>query len=314
MGSVPNVVRSIAFALALTLLVFGCTSRSEVHPTGAAGCQFGAPTDLAQPVNTGFFNGGPSLSADGLALYFASDRVGGYGKEDIWVSTRAMATAPFGPPTNLGPTVNSLYSDFAPEISADGFSLYLGSDRPGGEGGVDLWMAKRASATGPFGPPENLGPAINTRYMDDHPDITEDGLSLYLTSDRPGGSGDADLWVAARSSIDEPFGSPTNLRPGLNNASYDGEASISSDGLTLFFASDRPGGIGERDIWVATRSTTSAPFGSAKDLGRPINSSFQDATPDISGDGRTLYFLSDRPSSQGFDLWSSTQGVCAGSS
>jgi Tol biopolymer transport system component len=175
-------------------------------------------------------------------------------------------------------------------------------------------MAKRASATGPFARPENLGPAINTRYMDDHPDITDDGLSLYFTSDRPGGSGDADLWVAARSTIDEPFGSPTNLGPGVNNASYDGEASISSDGLTLFFASDRPGGIGERDIWVATRSTTSAPFGSAKDLGRPINSSSQDATPDISSDGRTLYFLSDRPGSRGFDLWSSTQGVCAGSS
>src|SRR3989442_1258254 len=85
-----------------------------------------------------------------------------------------------------------------------------------------------------FPAPENLGPGINTPHVDDHPNISEDGLSLYFTSDRPRGSGEADLWVATRGNTSERFRSPFNLGPGANSASYDGEASISRDGLTMY--------------------------------------------------------------------------------
>src|SRR2546426_9674043 len=153
MRSAPGPVRATPVLVAMTLLAFGCSSVSGAHSTPMAGCEFAAPTNLGRTVNSGFFEGGPSLSADGLALYFASDRVGSYGKEDIWVSVRPATTGPFGPPTNLGSTVNSLYSDFAPEVSMDGLSLYFGSDRTGGKGGVDLWVAQRATASGPFGAP-----------------------------------------------------------------------------------------------------------------------------------------------------------------
>jgi Tol biopolymer transport system component len=264
-------------------------------------------------VNGASFDGGPSLSSDGLALYFASDRVRGYGKEDIWVSTRRTTTVPFGPPTDLGSTINSVFSDLAPDVSTDGLSLYFGSDRSGGVGDFDLWVARRASTSDPFGVPKDLGPGVNSPQVDDHPDLSNNGLSLYFTSTRRGGSGDADLWVATRDATSEAFGPPVDLGSTLNSPAYDGESSLSADGLALYFGSDRPGDLGHRDIWVATRSSPSAAFGEPKDLGKPVDSSFEEATPDLSSDGRTLLFLSDRPGSHFFDLWRSTRTVCGSS-
>ncbi len=173
--------------------------------------------------------------------------------------------------------------------------MHFASDRLGGVGDVDLWVATRASTSEAFGAPKDLGAGINSKSVDDHPNLSEDGLALYFTSNRAGSSGEADLWVALRPAPDGSFVSPGNLGPTLNSPSYDGEASISADVLTLYSASDRPGGIGQRDIWMAARSSTSAPFGPAKDLGRIVNSRSNDATPDVSSDGRTLLFLSDRP-------------------
>jgi OOP family OmpA-OmpF porin len=128
-----------------------------------------------------------------------------------------------------------------------------------------------------------------------------------------GGSGDADMWVATRDVIGQVFRSPVNLGPALNSPSYDGEPNISADGLTLYFGSDRSRGIGHRDIWVATRASLSSPFGPPTDVGKPVDSASEEATPDLSRGGRTLLFLSDRPGSHLFDLWQSTRTMCAGS-
>jgi len=95
----------------------------------------------------------------------------------------------FGTPTNLGPTVNSSYNDSAPSLSAEGLLLFFESDRPGGSGNWDLWVATRQTAFEPFGPPVNLGPTVNSPYSDRAPSISADGLALYLSSTRPGGYG-----------------------------------------------------------------------------------------------------------------------------
>ena len=90
----------------------------------------------------------------------------------------------------------------------------------------------------------------------------------------------------------------------MNSAVYDGEASLAPDGLTLYFASDRGGGVGQRDVWVTNRPSRSRPFGKPRNLGRPVNTRGFEATPHLSADGRTLLFLSDRPGGVGFmDLW-----------
>jgi len=80
--------------------------------------------------------------------------------------------------------------------------------------------------------------------------ISHDGLLLFLGSDRPGGSGGHDLWVTTRATTNDPWGEPVNLGPTVNSsAPYDQTPSISADGSTLYFSSNRPGGIGDSDIY-----------------------------------------------------------------
>src|SRR5262245_66362 len=90
-----------------------------------------------------------------------------------------------------------------------------------------------------WSPPINLGPLINTEFNDQHPALSKDGLSLYLTSNRPGGSGGDDLWVSQRATVDAPWGLPQNLGAILNTTALDFAPAFSRDGHVLFFHSER---------------------------------------------------------------------------
>jgi len=85
----------------------------------------------------------PSIRRDGLELFFSSNRVGGYGGSDIWVSTRASTSDPWLAPVNLGSSINTPGLEQRPALSFDGRSLYFFSDRPGGSGATDLWVSTR---------------------------------------------------------------------------------------------------------------------------------------------------------------------------
>jgi Tol biopolymer transport system component len=266
--------------------------------------EFGPPINLGSVINSPAFDGGPSISGDGLALFLTSERPGGAGGGDIWVARRARLTDPFGAPENLGTGVNTPANEFAPSISADGLALYFDSDRPGGLGAFDIWVATRASVAEPFGVAQNLGPSVNSASSDGLPSISADGRSLYFASRRTGGVGEMDLWVARRETAAKPFARAEHLGRTLNSPQYDGEPSISADGLNLFLASDRPGTRGQRDLWVASRSNLSSAFGRPRNLGPPVNTSSQEVRPSISVDGSTLFFMSDRPGGSGhIDLW-----------
>ncbi|GAI23484.1 unnamed protein product, partial [marine sediment metagenome] len=106
------------------------------------------------------------MSADGLSLYFASQRSGGYGGIDLWVTTRATTEDDWGTAVNLGPVVNSSARDARPSISSDGLSLFFGSDRPGGLGGRDLYVTTRATIDDDWRTPVNLGPIVNSPAHD----------------------------------------------------------------------------------------------------------------------------------------------------
>ena len=88
------------------------------------------------------------------------------------------------------------------------------------------------------------------------------------------------------------FGTPINLGPAVNTGSDDIDSSVSSDGLSLYFNSLRSGGYGGWDIWVTTRDTVDAEWGPARNLGSPVNGSSADASPRISADNLSLFFLS----------------------
>ncbi|MCJ7674631.1 MAG: hypothetical protein MUO33_05705, partial [Sedimentisphaerales bacterium] len=157
----------------------------------------------------------------------------------------------FGTPVNLGPNINSSSDDGASRISADGLSLYFNSDRPGGYGYYDLYVAARENADEEWGPPANLGPMVNSPSLEVTPCISADGLELYFTSNRTGGYGLSDLWVTRRATLSDVWGPPVNLGPTVNSSSPDYYPNVSSDGLSLYFASTRPGGYGSTDLWVA---------------------------------------------------------------
>jgi Tol biopolymer transport system component len=147
---------------------------------------------LPAPVNP---NAGlPSISADGLTLFFTSTRSGGYGQEDLWVTKRSGLSEPWGQPENLGAAINSSAPDLAAGISADGLWLFFTSIRPGGYGEEDLWVAHRETTEAPFDEVANLGPDVNTRDADAKPSFSSDGSILYFMSTRPGGKGSFDLW------------------------------------------------------------------------------------------------------------------------
>jgi len=98
---------------------------------------------------------------------------------------------------------------------------------------------------------------------------------------------------------DFTFGTPTEV-PNVNSSSEEFNASISADGLSLYFISNRPGGVGGRDIWVATRETTDDDWEDPVNLGPPINTSAGEWGVSISSDGLSLYFDTSQNGSYGF--------------
>ena len=214
----------------------------------------------------------------------------------VILTARAGVASIFGNPTNLGPTVNSSAADYDPSISADEMELYFNSYRPGGLGKADLWVARRETKADTWNKPVNLGPTVNSSAGDRAPCISADGLSLYFSSDRSGGYGKRDLWVTRRETTSAPWGMPVNLGPTVNGAMHEHSPSISTDGLTLYFAGRRsdPGSSGKGDIWVTTRKTIRDPWGTPVNLGPTVNSPAWDQAPSISDNGLTLYFDSER--------------------
>jgi hypothetical protein len=117
-------------------------------------------------------------------------------------------------------------------------------------------MATRMATDSPWSKPVNLGPPVNTRHWEGGLALFEsdDGLSLFFTSDRPGGQGGSDIWLTTRSTPGGPWANPVNLGSPLNSPAADWGPSISSNGLELYFSSDRPNGHGGDDIYVTTRA------------------------------------------------------------
>ena len=132
----------------------------------------------------------PSLSADGLSLYFQSHRPGHLGDHcDIMVATRETTSDSFGAPVFLR-NVNSADGEWMPDISADGRTLFFCRSAC-----TELWMATRATMHNDFDPPLKLLPQINVPSCTNaSPSLSADGSTLYFGSDRPGGIGGYDLW------------------------------------------------------------------------------------------------------------------------
>jgi hypothetical protein len=191
-------------------------------------------------------------------------------------------------------------------MTADGLEAYFLSVRSGGYGGEDIWVCRRQSKEDGWGPAVNLGPPVNTSACEGTPCISADGLEIYFSDVgvsgspyRPGGHGGGDIWVAKRKNRDENWGHPVNLGSTINSSSMETYPNISTDGLSLHFGSRRPGGYGSCDVYMVTRTTIDDEWGAPVNVGVPPNTSSFEGFPNISADGRVLFFYSDRSGGYG---------------
>ena len=289
-----RVLISLFFAMFITVSMVGVSSAIS----------FGPAVNLGSAVNTGANERFPDISSDDLDLYLSSDRSGGSGLLDMYKSTRPDTGNSFGTPSNLGATINSTALDTGPSITGNDVALFFSSTRSGtgAQGGFDIWVSVSSGAPG------NVS-SINSTFNDVAPDIHSSGLAMVFHSNRAN-NGKNDLYVTKRTAIGSPWGTPFSLATASDTDSNDVGATVSSDGLSLYFASDRDGGIGESgtyDMYVSTRLNTESSFGAAVNLGAGINSIYDDMGPSISSDGSTLYFDSNRDGGfGGFDVYQST--------
>jgi Tol biopolymer transport system component len=219
---------------------------------------WGPLVNIGPAINTASNELCPTLSIDGHRLYFVSDRPNGFGKQDLYVTRRQHKRDDFGweAPINLGGTVNSAENDFTPTLFEDEATgqttLFFSSDRPGGPGLADIYSSTRLDD-------DNfawavLVPELSTPSIDERPNVRRDGLEIFLDSNRPGSLGSTDLWSATRDTTSLPWSTPVNLGPAVNTSSAETRPALSFDGLTLYFGSTRPFGIGSSDIYVTART------------------------------------------------------------
>ncbi len=156
--------------------------------------KWGAPIALGKPINTSYYEDGACLSPDGNALYFVSERPGGFGRADIYKADKVSRTE-WGTPENLGPVVNSDFDEGAPFMAPDGRTLFFSSDGHNSMGGYDIFKTSM-NDSGKWTTPVNLGYPINTVNNEKCFTITGDARTAYFASDRKGGQGKRDIYIA----------------------------------------------------------------------------------------------------------------------
>ncbi|HMZ88174.1 MAG TPA: OmpA family protein [Chitinophagales bacterium] len=204
--------------------------------------------NMGAPINTKLNEGAQCISADGRSLFFtACDNVEtGYGSCDIYYSYRIgnQWTAP----ENCGTIINTGEWESQPSVTADGRELFFSSARFGTVGSYDIWSAKMGD-DGYWEEPVNLGNVINTPYSEQCPFIHPDGKTLYFSSDGHPGMGREDLFYSTRDAAGN-WSKPKNLGYPINTPNQEISLSVSADGKTAFFSSDRNKAPKDLDIFT----------------------------------------------------------------
>lgn len=192
----------------------------------------------------------PLLSPDGKQLYIMSNRPGGKGGTDIWVSD--WVDGEWTEPSNLDAPINSPFSDHCLYFAGENWEFaYWTSTRPGGFGGNDIWMSQRVN--GDWGEAVNLGPNVNSAMSEHHSLPSEDGHSLYITTTRDEGFGGEDIYVTTRDD-EGNWSAIVNLGAAVNSDQNDRCPAFSPDYEYFFFDSERRAGFGNKDLWYVPYS------------------------------------------------------------
>jgi outer membrane protein OmpA-like peptidoglycan-associated protein len=195
-------------------------------------------------INTPDNEGSQSISFNGQFIFYTScNRTGGKGSCDIYMSEKNGSE--WMQAVNLGEPVNTRYWESQPSLSADGQSLYFASNRPGGYGGMDIWVS-RLSEHGLWAEPENLGDSINTPGDEHSPFIHYDNTTLYFSSNGWPGLGGQDIFMSRRAS--GGWERPENLGYPLNTHNDEIGFVLNAQGDKAYFAAEREGSQ-KKDIY-----------------------------------------------------------------
>lgn len=193
---------------------------------------------------------------------------------------------------NLGDGVNTPFNDYSPIISADGNTLIFTSNRTddlskakANANFEDIYVSYKNGTK--WSAPKTISPNINIKYNDAAASLSPDGKTLFLYYEE----GEGDIYTSTRNG--DIWSEPKPLNKNINTAMFwETCASVTADGQKLFFASNRPGGVGELDIYMS-QLDAKGDWGKAVNLGPIINTPNNEDSPFIHHDGVTLYFSSD---------------------
>ena len=201
---------------------------------------------------------------------------------------------------NLGPNINSRFHDYYPIISTDGNSLFFTSrHRTGGLGGEDVWASKRINNE--WSKAVNLGKPINTKMHEGFMCLSADSLTAFIFGNYEDSHGNGDIYCSTYGK--NGWSEVQNVGEPISSPDFEGDAWFSSNNTTVFFVSDRPGGVGEyrprsenmhpnynTDIYVSEKIGDH--WAEPINLGDKINTPYCERGPLFHPDGRTLFFCS----------------------
>lgn len=264
--------------------------------TGSGDSSTGEPTDeplgpFAMPVavmelNSVFSEDDPTLTGDLLEIYFASNRGG---SEDVWTSTRPNVGADWTDPMPVA-SVNSLFTETFPEVSADGLVLLLASDRVIASD-LDVYYSQRSDRSQPWSEPVALDGAASVGTIDYGATPVADLDRVFLCLDVVGGLGQADIYEAPADLMGGMVSAAVHV-PELSTVFADCSVSVSPSRREIFFESTRPIGVGyDWNLWVATREDADGPWEEPVAV-EGLDGELDEVDPWLSPDRHTLWYAS----------------------
>ncbi len=202
----------------------------------------------------------------------------------------------------LSDTVNCFAMQYFPVLTADQQELIFTRRTSNDDSADEDLVVSRKNSRGRWSAPVSISPNINSQWNEGTCTISADGRKLIFTSCiGRRGYGSCDLFQSIK--VGDTWSEPENLGPNVNTGDWESQPSLSADGRVLYFVSDRRGGYGRRDIWVS-HLTGDGTWMKAENAGRSVNTQYDEISPFIHVNGKTLYFASNGlPGFGGYDIY-----------
>jgi outer membrane protein OmpA-like peptidoglycan-associated protein/tetratricopeptide (TPR) repeat protein len=215
----------------------------EIHVSKKVNGEWQPSINVGGPLNTAFHNSNISLSPNGKEMFVYKDENGG----DLY-ETDLQADGTWAKPKRLNGYINSPYLENSAAVTLDDEKLFFVSDRPGGYGGTDIYVALK-NKRGEWGEAHNLGSVINTEFDEEDVFVSANGQHIYFSSDGHAGMGDLDIYRSTFDSATMQWSEPLNLGYPINSVENDIYFVLSGDERYAYISSIRDNTVGDQDIY-----------------------------------------------------------------